>query len=212
MQNRIPAPVPQQIPHPNLNLPPPPSYSGSPLLLPTFKMKLIHFLVGDRNTYPDSESQLLYAGQLLEGPAYQWYQSIVDPHSFQLPPSNDLGRFFQELEDFFGGAVTLHSRERSLDLLRQTGSVSDLAIAFQNITHLLPPMARSPPHLPFFPQVKGKHTFRTYRSWLPPLYLACLPCGSHLRRAKPGCRSPLPLPTLLSATPSQPPPPCPPSA
>ena len=25
MQNRIPAPVPQQIPHPNLNLPPPPS-------------------------------------------------------------------------------------------------------------------------------------------------------------------------------------------
>ena len=46
MQNRIPAPVPQQIPHPNLNLPPPPSYFDSPLLLPTFKMKLIHFLVG----------------------------------------------------------------------------------------------------------------------------------------------------------------------
>ena len=115
-------------------------------------MKLIHFLVGNRNTYPDSESQLLYAGQLLEGPAYQWYQSIVDPHSFQLPPSNDLGRFFQELEDFFGGAVTLHSRERSLDFLRQTGSVSDLAIAFQNITHTFSPRWPDHPLIYLFPR------------------------------------------------------------
>ena len=102
MQNNIPVPVPQQIFHPNLNLPPPPSYSGSPLQLPTFKKKLIHFLVGNRNTYPDSESQLLYAGQLLEGPAYQWYQSIVDPNTFQLHPSYDLHRFFLELRTFLG--------------------------------------------------------------------------------------------------------------
>ena len=68
-QNNIPAPVPQQLFHPNLNLPPPPPFSGSPLQLPTFKMKLIHFLVGNRNTYPDSESQLLYVGQLLGLPS-----------------------------------------------------------------------------------------------------------------------------------------------
>ena len=79
MQNNIPALVPQQIFHPNLNLPSPPSFSGSPPHLPTFKMKLVHFLVGNRNTYLDFQSQLLYAGQLMEGPAYQWYQSIVDP-------------------------------------------------------------------------------------------------------------------------------------
>ena len=121
MQNNIPAPVPQQLFHPNLNLPPPPPFLGSPLQLPTFKMKLIHFLVGNRNTYPDFESQLLYAGQLLEGPAYQWYHAIVDPITTQLPPSYDLARFFQEMEDFFGGVVTLHSRERSLDMLCQTG-------------------------------------------------------------------------------------------
>ena len=42
--------------------------------------------------------------------------------------------FIQELEDFFGGGNTLQSRERSLDILRQTGSVSELAIAFQQIT------------------------------------------------------------------------------
>ena len=55
-------------------------------------MKLVHFLVGNRNTYPDSESQLLYAGQLLEGPAYQWYRAIVDPVATHLPPSYDLAR------------------------------------------------------------------------------------------------------------------------
>ena len=143
-QNNVPTPVPQHIIHPNLNLQPPPSFSGSPLHLPTFKMKLIHFLVGNRNKYPDSESQLLYAGQLLEGPSYQWYQSIVDPNTFQLHHTYDLHRFFQELEDFFGGAVTLHSRERSLDLLRQTGTVSDLACAFQTITHSFSP--RWPDH------------------------------------------------------------------
>ena len=41
MQNNIPAPVPRQIPHPNLNLQPPPTYSGSPLHLSTFKMKVL---------------------------------------------------------------------------------------------------------------------------------------------------------------------------
>ena len=141
MQNVPPPPPPHQ---PNLNLSPPPPFSGSSLQLPTFKMKLFHFLVGNRHTYPDSESQLLYAGQLLEGPAYHWYQAIVDPITTLLPPTYDLNRFFQELEDFFGGAVTLHSRERNLDMLRQTGSVSDLAVAFQTITHSFSP--RWPDH------------------------------------------------------------------
>ena len=113
MQNFPPPPPPQQF-NPNLNLSPPPPFSGSHLHLPTFKIKLFHSLVGNRHTYPDSESQLLYAGQLLEGPAYQWYQAIVDLVTTLLPPASDLARFFQELEDFFGGAVTLHSRERSL--------------------------------------------------------------------------------------------------
>ena len=94
MQNNILALVSQQIFHSNLNLPPLPPFSGSPLHLPIFKMKLIHFLVGNRNTCPVSESQLLYAGQPLEGPAYQWYHAIVDPNTTHLPPSYDLARFF----------------------------------------------------------------------------------------------------------------------
>ena len=69
LQN-VPQPAPQPQFYPNLNLPPPPPFSGSPLALPSFKMKLIHFLVGNQNTYPVSERQLLYASQLPEGPAY----------------------------------------------------------------------------------------------------------------------------------------------
>ena len=45
MQNVPPPPPPHQ---PNLNLSPPPPFSGYPLQLPTFKMKLFHFLVGNR--------------------------------------------------------------------------------------------------------------------------------------------------------------------
>ena len=56
----VPPPVHHPQFHPNLNLSPPPPFSGSPLHLPTFKMKLVHFLVGNRHTYPDAESQLLY--------------------------------------------------------------------------------------------------------------------------------------------------------
>ena len=50
----VPLLVPPPQFHPNLNLSPPPPFSGSPPHLLTFKMKLVHFLVGNRHTYPDS--------------------------------------------------------------------------------------------------------------------------------------------------------------
>lgn len=131
---------PSPSPHPNLKLPQPPPFSGLATELPEFKMKLSQFLRGSPHTYSTSESQLLYAGSLLTGSASQWYRAHVDSTTFLLPSSYTLDRFFQELEDFFGGAVTLQTRERALKALRQTGSVSDLAIAFQNITHTFSPL------------------------------------------------------------------------
>ena len=104
-----------------------------------FKLKLYQFLMGNYNTYGNAESQLLFAGSLLEGSAGQWYSTLVDPSTLILPPSYTLDSFWQELEDFFGGGVTLQSRERALDILRQTGSVSELAISFQNITSTFTP-------------------------------------------------------------------------
>ena len=56
-----------------------------------------------------------------------------------VPPSYTFDIVLQELEDFFGGAITLQSRERSLTVLRQTGTVSELAIAFQTITNAFRP-------------------------------------------------------------------------
>ena len=109
---------------PNLNLSPPPKFSGIPSELPRFKLRLYQFLMGNFNTYGDNASQLLFAGSLLKGSAGQWYSTLVDPTTLLLPPSYTLDSFWQELEDFYGGWVTLQSRERSLDVLRQTGSVS----------------------------------------------------------------------------------------
>ena len=129
---------------PNLNLPTPPVFSGNPSELATFKSKLFQFLIGNHNTYTDSASQLLYTGGLLSGSAYQWYQSLIDPATNQLPPSYTLEILFQEMAEFFGGGITLQTRERSLDILRQTGTVSELAIAFQNITSSFTP--RWPDH------------------------------------------------------------------
>ena len=104
-----------------------------------FKLRLYQYIMGNYNTYGDNATQLLYAGSLLEGSAAQWYSTLVDPITLLLPPSYTLDSFWQELEDSFGGGVTLQSRERSLDVLRQTGSVLDLAISFQNITSTFTP-------------------------------------------------------------------------
>ena len=135
-----PPPPPFIPPQPNLNLPTPPSFSGLATELPEFKMKMCQFLNGYPHTYTTSRTQLLYAGHNLIGPASQWYRAHVDPATQELPPSYDLASFFQALEDFFGGAVTLQSRERALRSLRQTDSVSELVIAFQTIVHTFSPL------------------------------------------------------------------------
>ena len=75
----------------------------------------------------------MYAGGLLQGPAQQWYETLIDPISLELPMHYTLEIFLAEMSAFFGGGLTLASREHSLDDLRQTSTVSVLAIAFQNI-------------------------------------------------------------------------------
>ena len=54
----------------------------------------------------------------------------MDPATRLLPPTYTLLSFLQELDDFFGVGVKLQSLERSLLILRQTGIVLELAIAF----------------------------------------------------------------------------------
>ena len=135
-QNQVQQPVLQHIPpptRPNLNLPQPPYFSGNPLELTTLKIKLTQFIRGNFNTYFDDQSQLMCASSLLSGPAQQWYETLLEPGTVDLPIHYTLDSFLAELTGFFGGGLTLASREHALDDLRQTGSVSVLAIAFQNI-------------------------------------------------------------------------------
>ena len=51
--------VPPPPPRPNLNLPEPPRFSGTPSELPSFQLKLCQYLRGNYNTYFDSQSQYL---------------------------------------------------------------------------------------------------------------------------------------------------------
>ena len=133
-QQPPPPPPPAPFRAPNLKLPQPPYFTGISSELPNFKLKLGQFLMGNPSTYSDSPSQLLFAGALLTGSAGKWYAALVDKTTFRLPPHYTLDSFFQALDNYFGGAVTLDSWERELDSLRQTGTVAELAIAFQNIT------------------------------------------------------------------------------
>ena len=74
-----PPPPPVQPFRPNLTLPTPPNFSGVPSELPTFKLKLFQFLMGNHNTYADNDSQLLFAGSLLSSSPGQEYHSLVNP-------------------------------------------------------------------------------------------------------------------------------------
>ena len=114
-------------------------FSGVANDLPRFKLKLTHYLWGHQTSYPTPQRRLLYSASLLSGAAEQWLITHVDPTTNLLPSTWDVDTLFHEVENFFGGAATLQSRERDLCALKQTGSVSDLAIRFETITHTFNP-------------------------------------------------------------------------
>ena len=125
-------------------------------------------------TYAIAETQIIFAGHLLEGMAADWYYSLVDLATFRVPPTYTLLSFLHELEDFFGGGVTLQNLERSLITVRQTGTVSELAIQFQSITDAFRPRWPDHPLIFEFAQ-KLKEVIRfelTSRGTPPPTFQA----------------------------------------
>ena len=82
----------------------PPPFSGNPLGLNTFKIKLTHFLRGNFNTYFDNRSQVMCAGALLSGPAAQWYETLLDPQTKEEEAlSLQSGQFFGRVDGIFRG-------------------------------------------------------------------------------------------------------------
>ena len=145
IQNLSTPHFPPSLPTLNLNLPPPPHFSGLiPSELSSFKIKVSQYIYGNATTYNTAATQIMCAGALLIGPASQWYESQIDLTTMQIPGHYTLPLFLQELGEFFGAGETLDSRERSLISLRQVGTVSQLAISFQNLTNTFSP--RWPDH------------------------------------------------------------------
>ena len=95
--------APQNPTSADLHIPPPTPFNGAATTLPDFKIKLHNFFSGSPGLYDTASKQLLYAGNLMAGPAAVWYNSQVDPSTLHLPPSWDLSTFLAALDAFFGG-------------------------------------------------------------------------------------------------------------
>ena len=116
MQHMQPILVQQNIPppnRPNLDLPKPSQYSGNPLEFNILKIKLTHFLRGNFNTYFDNRFRVMCAGALLSGLAAEWYTTLLDPHTLELPHHYNLDNFLAELTVFFRGWAD-HGLSRTL--------------------------------------------------------------------------------------------------
>ena len=138
-------PVPLQafpiLPGRDLALPLPPSFSGlHPLELTGWCITVTQFMKGKTLSYATEEDRCMGAGALLTGPAREWYQSRCDFATAVLPPTYTLTQLLRELVEFFGTGVSAAAHVRNLKALRQTTTVSQLAIDFQIISNtFIPP-------------------------------------------------------------------------
>ena len=48
---------------------------------------------------------MMYAASLMEGPAQQWLETVMDTTTARLPPHYTLDIFLVELHAFFGGVA-----------------------------------------------------------------------------------------------------------
>ena len=137
-------PIPYSSPPLDLQLPTPTPFSGDPSELRSFQLRLCEFFSGSPARFHDDYSRILYSGSSLTGTARKWYEGLMDPSTNRLPLTYTFDSFLFEMLNFFGGGVNILTLERDLDNMRQTGSVSDYAIKFQNITNCFHP--RWPDH------------------------------------------------------------------
>ena len=135
-------------PHPSpildLKLQPPPPFSGTHSELRSFQLRLCEYLQGCPSRYHDDRTRMLFTSSVLVGSARKWYEGLLDPYNNQLPSDYTFDQFLVDMQAFFGGGVNVLALERDLTNLRQTGSVSEYAIKFQNITNSFIP--RWPDH------------------------------------------------------------------
>lgn len=208
-----PAPISPPIPqagfiHPNLNLPTPPFFYGTnPMDLPGWSMTITQFIMASPHTFVTDANKIVCAGSLLSGPARTWYEAKVDPATYLLPPAYTLPIFLRELAAFFGSGITQATQERALTTLRQTTTVTQLAIDSQIITNTFDPLWADGPLI----YILGGSLRRWFGSNFFPRWgapdLPRLRGSRHCRGAEPGGRQPLPppQPPAASQTPPSPP-------
>ena len=95
--------APQNPTSADLHIPPPTPFNGAPTTLPDFKIKLHNFFSGSPGLHDTTSKQLLYARNLMAGPAAVWYNSQVDPSTLHHPGTSL--HFWPPLKRFWGGGL-----------------------------------------------------------------------------------------------------------
>ena len=96
----------------------------------------------------------------------------MDPATSLVPPHVTFEHFIAHMSTYFGGGVNQQTLQRSLINLRQTGSVAEFAVAFQNITNAFHPNWTDAPLIfEFMQKLKEVVRFRLIENGSLPLTL-----------------------------------------
>jgi Retrotransposon gag protein len=103
-------------------LPDPPAFSGERKSVLPFIAKCRMKFEGQSSLFPDERSKVLYAGTRLEGPAFSWFQPIMNRWKTGSTPPSEIATFdslAKSLETLYGDPHLAVTAERELRALRQ---------------------------------------------------------------------------------------------
>jgi hypothetical protein len=123
--------------HADIALTPPAPFDGERTSqLSVFLTQLRLAFAARPSQFYNDRHKVLYAASLLRGTAFSWIQPYLD---MDHPPTwlTDFGLFTAEINKVFGEPHALDTAARSLDNLKQTGSVADYAAKFRRLAIIL---------------------------------------------------------------------------
>ena len=118
-------------------------FDGSRRKLQAFFSQVELFFGFNADRFPTDKHKVLFASTYLRGPAFKWFNSFLTDFLNNKPDKRDdntievtqnYSNFKNKLRQVFGNFDKEHSAKRRMQSLRQTGSATDYASKFQQLT------------------------------------------------------------------------------
>ena len=140
-----PVPTTLTLPPKLLKVGTPKRYNGSQGGLELFFSQLELYYGFNTAQFPTEQEKVLFAASYLDGPTFAWFNVYLrdfldnkeDPSSMETTTRQIIGRFSTfktQMKKTFGVIDEEQDAERKLQALRQTGSASDFAAKFQQLS------------------------------------------------------------------------------